>query len=125
MNSTAIGRIQCQTVPVPEVGSQPRPMAKTVMPTMAIQKSGAEAPIREISETKPIEEAAEPEGGERADDDGGDRDQDDGGDRQPECPDEGLEDDVDGRTRLTQALAEVEVQHVPDIASELHEDRDH
>jgi hypothetical protein len=26
-------------------------MAKTVMPTMAIQKSGAEAPIREINET--------------------------------------------------------------------------
>ena len=66
--------------------------------------------------------SAGPEGRQRADDDGGDRDENDGGDRQPERPDEGLEDDVDGRTRLTQALAEVEVQHVPDVASELHDD---
>ena len=51
MNRTPIGRIQCQTVPVPLVGSQPRPMAKTVMPTMAIQKSGAEAPISEVKVT--------------------------------------------------------------------------
>ena len=51
MNSTAIGRIQCQTEPVPEVGSQPRPIAKRVMPTMAIQKSGAEAPISEVNVT--------------------------------------------------------------------------
>ena len=51
MNRTPIGRIQCQTVPVPLVGSQPRPMANTVMPTMAIQKSGAVAPISEVKVT--------------------------------------------------------------------------
>ena len=45
-----MGRIQCQTVPVPEVGSQPSPTANTTMATMATQKSGAEAPISEVSE---------------------------------------------------------------------------
>ena len=50
MNRTAMGRIQCQTVPVPEVGSQPSLTANTTMATMATQKSGAEAPISDTSE---------------------------------------------------------------------------
>ena len=45
------------------------------MPTMAIQKSGAEAPISEMNDDEPVEDAAGAEGGERADDDGGDGDQ--------------------------------------------------
>ena len=47
MNSTATGSTQCSAVPVPEVGSQCRFTAKITMATMAIQKSGAEAPISE------------------------------------------------------------------------------
>ena len=123
MKSTPIGRIQCQTEPVPEVGSQPRPMAKTVIPTMAIQKSGAEAPISEVKVTI---RSKMPPGRKAASEPmtmAADRDQRHGDDREPERPDEGLQHHVDRRARLPQAVAEVEVQHVPDVAAELHDDR--
>ena len=41
--------IQCQGVPVPEVGSQPSMTANTRMPVIATQKSGALAPASEIT----------------------------------------------------------------------------
>ena len=110
-------------MPVPEVGSQPRPMAKTVMPTMAIQKSGAEAPISEVkvtmrSKTPPGRKAAsEPMTMAAV------VTSSHGDDGEPERPDEGLQHDVDRRARLAQAVAEVEVQHVPDVAAELHDQR--
>ena len=47
MNSTAMGRIQCEMLPVPDVGTQPRFTEKMTIATMAIQKSGALAPISE------------------------------------------------------------------------------
>ncbi len=39
--------IQCHGVPVPDVGSQPKFTDKSTIATMAIQKSGALAPISE------------------------------------------------------------------------------
>ena len=45
--STATGMSQCQTVPVPEVGSQPSVTANKRIALMASQKSGALAPISE------------------------------------------------------------------------------
>jgi hypothetical protein len=38
-------------VPTPEVGNQPKLIEKMTMATMAIQKSGAEAPTSETIET--------------------------------------------------------------------------
>ena len=105
MNSTAIGMIQCQTLPVPEVGSQPRLTAKTRMPTMAIQKSGAEAPTSEMKVAIRSKTPPGPERRERADDDGGDGDERHGDDGERQRPDEGLEHDVDRRAGLAQGLS--------------------
>ena len=45
--STPTGMSQCQTVPVPEVGSQPSVTANSRMALIASQKSGALAPASE------------------------------------------------------------------------------
>ena len=123
MNSTPIGRIQCQT----------RAGAARWQPAEADGEDGdaddGDPEVRGRGADQrgegddPVEDAAGPEGRERADDDGGGRDQQHGDDREPERPDEGLQHHVDRGARLPQALAEVEVQHVPDVAAELHDQR--
>ena len=47
INKTDIGNIQCQRVPVPDVGNHPKFTEKITIATMATQKSGALAPISE------------------------------------------------------------------------------
>ena len=47
---TEIGRIQCSSEPVPEVGSQARFTEKMTIATMASQKSGTDALISEMTE---------------------------------------------------------------------------
>ena len=75
MKSTVTGRIQCQSVPVPEVGSQRSQTAKTSTPTIAIQKFGMLAPSKREQAGDPVEHAAGSPGGDRAGHDG-DRERD-------------------------------------------------
>ena len=75
MNSTAIGRIQCQSDPVPEVGSQPRLMEKTHDGDDGDPEVRGRGADQRDEGDDAVEEAADAERGERADDDRRDGDQ--------------------------------------------------
>jgi len=110
--------IQWAAVPVPEVGKMPRLTAKTRMPTIATQKSGALAHQRHEA-GEPVEQAAGPGGSQRADDKRQRAGQGDRHHGELQRLRKGFQRHRHRRPVLAQRLPEIEMEEVAEIVEEL------